>query len=70
MSVDEADAPELTTMLVGVAEAVSPVGTTDVESATVPVKPFTLANCIDDVPVDPARIVSDGGLVVMLKSTT
>ncbi len=63
-SVEVWDAPS--TMLVGVRVQVRPAGETAEVSATVPVKPFTGATVIVDVPGMPTLV----GLAVTVKSWT
>ncbi len=52
--VEEPDPPELKLILAGLVEAVRPVGVTDVERLTMPVKPATLRTVMDEVPELPA----------------
>ncbi len=68
--VEPADPPGLRETGDGLAEALRPDGTTDVESITEPAKPFKLVSWTDDVPEEPANIVMDCGLAEMVKSTT
>ncbi len=70
MRVEPADPPELRETGDGLADALRPEGTTEVESVTEPAKPFRLPSWIDEVPEEPARMVMDCGLVEMVKSTT
>jgi len=49
---------------------VRPAGETDEVRATVPVKPFTGATVIVDVPATPTFTVTAVGLAVTLKSVT
>ncbi len=70
VSVEVADPPELTVTGDGLTEVVRLVGTTEVESVTVPVKLLRLAIWIDEVPVDPASMVSEVDPDEMVKSTT
>jgi len=57
-------------MLVGLNVHVSPAGETDDVSATVPVKPFTGATVIVEVPATPAFTVTLVGDAVTVKSVT
>jgi len=52
--VEEPDPPELKLTLAGLVEADRPVGATDAERLTMPVKPATLRTVIDEVPELPA----------------
>lgn len=52
--VEEPDPPEFKLILAGLVEVVRPVGVTDVERLTMPVKPATLRTVIDEVPELPA----------------
>ena len=65
--VEVCEAPR--TILVGVRVHVSPVGETELVSATVPVKPFTGATVIVEVAAVPAEVVTVVGLAVTEKST-
>ena len=65
-SVDVWDAPR--TMLVALRVHVNPAGVTAEVRVTVPVKPFTGATVIVEVPVAPERIVTLVGLAVTEKS--
>lgn len=55
-------------MLAGLRAQVSPAGETDDVRETVPVKPWTGATVIVDVPVVPALSVMVVGLAVIVKS--
>ncbi len=70
MRLEEAVPPGLRLTLAGLAEAVRPLGVTDVESVMVPVNPLKLLSVIDDVPEEPAGMVRLDGLDEMVKSPT
>ena len=57
-------------MLVGVRVHVRPAGETEDAKATVPVKPFTGATVIAEVPATPTFTVTVVGAAVTLKSVT
>jgi len=65
-SVDVWDAPS--TMLAGLRVQVRPAGETVKVSVTVPVKPWSGATVIVEVPLDPALIATLAGLAVTVKS--
>ena len=62
------DAPR--TMLVGESVQVRPAGETEEVNATVPVKPFTGATVMVDVPATPTFTVTLAGAAVTVKSVT
>lgn len=68
MSVEEPEPPALRGTLEGFREAFNPDGLTELESATVPEKPYRLAKLILEVADDPADNVTDVWLDEMLKS--
>ncbi len=70
MSVEEAVPPGVRLTLVGLSDAVTPAGVTDVERLTVPVKPARLVRVTVEVPEAPTCIVKLAGLEEMLKSPT
>lgn len=57
-------------MLLGVRVQVRPAGETELVRVTVPVKPFTGATVIVEVPETPALTVTLVGLAVTVKSGT
>ncbi len=61
--------PPLRVMLLGLREAVSPDGPL-ADSCTVPENPLTDVAVIVEVPVEPAKKVSEDGLADRAKSTT
>ena len=60
--------PEERETLDGLSERPSPLGELVADRATVPAKPLRLVRVIVEVEDDPAFIVSEEGLAVMLKS--
>ena len=69
VSVDVADPPEVSVMLVWLSDAVEPAeGTNEVERVTVPEKPLRLVRLIVEVPEDPDWTVSDDVPIEMPKS--
>ena len=70
VSVELPDPPELRTTEDGLADPVSPDGTVEVDSVTVPAKPLRLLSLIWAVPEAPLKTVRDVGLDEIVKSTT
>lgn len=68
--VEEAVPPGLRLTLAGLAEAARPTGVTDVERLIVPVKPAWLLRTMEEMPEEPACIVTTLGLEEMVKSPT
>jgi hypothetical protein len=68
--VEAPDPPGIKLTLAGLVEAVRPVGVTDVERLTVPVKPATLLSVMDEILELPARRFTVVGLVEIVKSPT
>ena len=68
--VDAPELPEARLMLLGLAEAVRPVGETEVVSAMLPANPPRLLSVIVGAPDWPARIVKLVKLEEIAKSTT
>jgi hypothetical protein len=67
---EEPDPPGLKLILAGLVEAVRPVGVTDVERLTVPVKPATLLNVMDEILELSVRRFTVVGLAEIVKSPT
>ena len=70
MRVEVLDPPGGKPIPVGLVEVVSPVGVTDVERLTVPVKPATLLRVMDEILELPARMFTVVGLADIVKSPT
>ncbi len=70
MRVELPDPPELRAIEDGLRDALGLEGDAEAESATVPANPLRLPNWIEEVPEEPAKMVSDDELEDTEKSTT
>jgi len=66
--VDETDPPELRIKLAGLSEAASPEGDTELDTATVPAKPYRLPRLIVEVADEPDENVTEVWLAERVKS--